>query len=53
VSAPPVDPAQPVVVETSGKATPVTAVSASDALAPSVNDPEPDGRKNCVLVVEP
>ena len=42
---PPVEPAHPVVAETSGKATWVTPDCPSLEVALSVNDPEPDGRK--------
>ena len=45
VSAPPVEPVQPVVAETSGNATCVTVDSASLAVAASVNEPEAAGLK--------
>ena len=48
-SVPPVEPLQPDVPETSGKATPVTAVSVSDAVAFNANDPEPVERKKRVF----
>ena len=50
VSVPPVEPLQPDVPETSGNATPETAVFVSDAEAVSLNEPDPVERKNCVFV---
>ena len=50
VSVPPVEPLQPDVPVTFGKATPETAVSVSEAVALSVNEPDPVERKNCVFV---
>ena len=52
MSVPPVEPLQPDVADTSGNATPVTDVVASDAVACSVNEPVPAGRKYCVFVPE-
>ena len=52
VSVPPVEPLQPDVADTFGNATPETAESVSDAVAFSVNEPEPVERKNCVFEPE-
>ena len=43
------EPVQPETPEKSGNVTPVTAVTASDAVAASLNEPEPAGRKKSVL----
>ena len=48
VKAPPVEPLQPPVAETSGKASWATPDSLSLAVPVSVNEPEPDGRNHCV-----
>ena len=50
MSAPPVEPAHPVVADASGKATCAIDETVSDAVALSVNDPAPAGRKKTVLV---
>jgi hypothetical protein len=50
VSLPPVEPVQPPVAETSGKATWVTPDSPSEAVTFSVNEPLDPGRNHCVFV---